>query len=272
MSLSAIMSDIRKNILIISAEEQILSFLEKRFSDNFGVSRALNALAGIEVAGREKPAAIVLDVDGAGIDVLRHVPQFKNTGEGAMVWVLCSKSNFEAARNSLLAGAVGYVLKPYAPKDLEKVISSIITGVIPTKEATPEVASMPVPVKEVQNNGEWEASKTVRVLAGIAVGIGYIAIPFYLLTATAVFSCAGVPTEYCLKNGGLASSMSGAGFAYALLFGLFVVPGGISAIIINIVIFLKKKWLTQVDIALLLSGAGAVALTVLSSIASLGNG
>jgi len=264
------MSEIRKNILVISAEEQILSFLEKRFSDNFAVSRALNVLEGIEIAGREKPAAIVLDVDGAGIDVMRHIPQLKNTGEGAMVWVLCSKVNFEAARNSLLVGAIGHVLKPYTAKDLEKVVSSIIAGGIPAKEGTQ--MAVPVQAREVQNEGEWKASKVVRVLAGIMVGIGYLAIPFYLLTFVAVSSCAGVATEYCVKKGGLAYSMSNAGFAYGILFGIVLIPAGISAIIINAVIFITKKRLTQIDMLLLISGAGLVGIAVLSSIANFGRG
>ena len=270
MVLSEIMSEIRKNILIISAEEQILSFLKKRFSDNFVVSRALNVLAGIEIAGREKPAAIVLDVDGAGIDVMRHVPLLKNTGEGAMVWVLCSMVNFEAARNSLLAGAIGYVLKPYAAKDWEKVIFSITTGGVPAREEPQK--EVIVQASEVKNEGEWKASKVVRVLAGIMVGIGYLAIPFYLLTFVAVSSCAGVATEYCVKKGGLAYSMSNAGFAYGILFGLFLMPVSISAIVMNIVIYLKKKRLTQVDMLLLLSGTGLVGIAVLSSITNLGWG
>lgn len=264
------MSEIRKNILVISAEEQILSFLEKRFSDNFVVSRALNVLSGSEIADREKPAAIVLDADGEGIDVMRHVPLLKKTREGAMVWVLCSMVNFEAARNSLLAGAMGYVLKPYTAKDWEKVISSIITGSIPAKEEPQKTVT--VQTKEVQNEGEWKASKVVRVLAGIMVGVGYLAIPFYLLTFVAVSSCAGVATEYCVKKGGLAYSMSNAGFAYGVLFGIVLIPAGISAIIINAVIFLTKKRLTQIDMLLLISGAGLVGIAVLSSIANLGRG
>lgn len=259
------MSDIRKNILVISAEEQILAFLEKRFSDNFAVSRALNVLTGIEIACREKPAAIVLDVDGAGIDVMRHVPQLKNIGAGAMVWVIYSRVNYDAAKNSLLAGAAGHVLKPYTAKDWEKVISSIITGGIPAKEEPRKAVTGQV--REVQNEVEWKASKPVRVLAGIMVGIGYLAIPFYVLTFVAVSSCAGVATEYCVKKGGLAYSMSSASFAYGILFGLFILPLSISATIINIVVFLTKKRLTQIDMLLLISGAGLVVIAVLSAVA-----
>ncbi|OGR40585.1 MAG: hypothetical protein A2X29_09755 [Elusimicrobia bacterium GWA2_64_40] len=66
--------------------------------------------------------------------------------------------------------------------------------------------------------------------------------------------------------------MSNAGFAYGILFGLFLMPVSISAIVINIVIYLKKKRLTQIDMLLLISGTGLVGIAVLSSITNLGWG
>ena len=264
------MTDIHKNIVIISKEEQILAFLEKMFSDNFTVNRALDVLTGVDISNREKPAAVVLDVDGAGVDVMKQVPQLKNAGGGAMVWVLCSAANLEAANNSLLAGAVGYVSKPYTAKDWENVIYSIKTGSVPDMHGHAQAnraqpGGTPDEMRSDVQAKYWGASKTIRVLSGIAAGIGYVSIPFYMIMFYHVSSCAGSTTEYCARNGSLACSIFYGNFGYIMLAGPVVLPIGLVAIAVNIVTFFKKKKLTVIDILAMMLGVGWVGLIALSA-------
>lgn len=262
------MTDIPKNIVIISKEEQILTFLEKMFSGSFTINKALDIRTGIDISNREKPAAVVLDVDGTGIDVMNQVPQLKNAGAGTMVWALCSAANLETANNSILAGAVGYVSKPYTAKDWEKVIYSIKTGSIPdmpihtqAKGAQPG-GTLDEMRSDVQGK-YWSDSKTVRVLSGIAAGIGYVSIPFYLIMFPHVYSCAGSTTEYCARNGSLACSIFYGNFGYMMFAGPVVLPIGIVAIVVNVITFFKKKKLKVIDILAMILGAGWVGLIAL---------
>lgn len=270
MILPGIMADIRKKVLLISSEEQILAFLEKVFQGNFIVIRAVDVAAGVEISRREGPDAVVLDIDGPGIDVVKHVQQFKGSGAGAMVWTLCLKDNVETAKRSLLAGAVGYVLKPYSGKDWEKVISNISTGRLPDREEP--VKALKVQTVDVQADSGWKASRSGRVLAGIVAGIGYTSVPFYLLMFITVNSCVGVSSEYCARNGNLACGIYQSAFAYFLLLGPFILPVGIAAIIVNVIFFLTKKRLSRIDWLVLALGAGAVGIVALSPQPPLGCG
>ena len=119
-----------KKILIIEDEPLLAEMYETRISrEGFKVSVAQSVVQGIELAKREKPNLILLDIllpDGNGIDFL----VMKQKEEGIASIPVVTFSNFddpEAKKRALELGAKEYLLKTdYTPQELVKRMRSYV--------------------------------------------------------------------------------------------------------------------------------------------------
>ena len=119
-----------KKILIIEDEPLLAEMYETRISrEGFNVSVAQSIVQGIELAKREKPNLILLDIllpDGNGIDFL----VMKQKEEGIASIPVVTFSNFddpEAKKRALELGAKEYLLKTdYTPQELVKRMRSYV--------------------------------------------------------------------------------------------------------------------------------------------------
>jgi two-component system nitrate/nitrite response regulator NarL len=82
----------------------------------------------LELAEREQPDIILLDLSLPGTDGIDLIPELHATAKEARILVLTGVLDPEAHRRAMLLGAVGVVLKEKAPEVLIKAIEKVHAG------------------------------------------------------------------------------------------------------------------------------------------------
>ncbi len=117
------------SILVIDDEEDIRMLIRYNLEkDGFLVLEAENAQEGIEIAIKNIPDLILLDVMMPGMDgieaceKLKNIPKLSNT----MICFLTARSEDYSQIAGFEAGADDYITKPIKPKLLKKRIQAIL--------------------------------------------------------------------------------------------------------------------------------------------------
>jgi DNA-binding response OmpR family regulator len=100
-------------ILIADDDADLRRTIRALLSEEFEVLEAANGLEAVEVAGRERPRLILLDISMphlCGIDALDAI---RAADPAALVIMLTSESDIETASETLRLGAAAYVTKPF---------------------------------------------------------------------------------------------------------------------------------------------------------------
>jgi CheY-like chemotaxis protein len=99
--------------------------------ENYTVVTANSGREGVDMAVREQPELIILDVEMPEMDGLEALKLLKNNPATASIDVLmCSSVKKEAVINEALAlGAKGYLNKPHGFKNFNAHIKRILAGV-----------------------------------------------------------------------------------------------------------------------------------------------
>jgi two-component system, OmpR family, alkaline phosphatase synthesis response regulator PhoP len=119
----------RKKILLADDEEDIKVvvkfYLESR---GYDVLTAYDGLDTISMAESELPDLILLDVMMPvldGFEVARRLKANMNT-RGIPIIMLSAASQAESVKRGMDAGARDYVIKPFEPQALEKMIENVL--------------------------------------------------------------------------------------------------------------------------------------------------
>jgi two-component system alkaline phosphatase synthesis response regulator PhoP len=115
------MSDKNFKVLIVDDEQDVLEFLSYNLSkEGFEVFKADNGKIGVEIAKKENPDIILLDVmmpEMDGIETcrtLRELPQFENT----IIAFLTARTEDYSQIAGFETGADDYISKPIKPRVL----------------------------------------------------------------------------------------------------------------------------------------------------------
>ena len=118
-----------KKILLADDEDDVKIVL-KMFLESKGytVCTAFDGLDAIDQARQEKPDAILLDVMMPLIDGFEVCKKLKADPETARIPVvmLSAASHSESVQKGLNAGAAEYMIKPFEPEQLEKLLASLV--------------------------------------------------------------------------------------------------------------------------------------------------
>lgn len=121
-----------KKILLVDDEPDILEFLKYNLrQENYDVFTAENGLEGIEIAKKEIPHLIVLDVMMPGLDGvetchrLRNIPELEKT----IITFLTARSEEYSQIAGLEAGADDYIQKPIRPRLLVSRVKALLRRV-----------------------------------------------------------------------------------------------------------------------------------------------
>ncbi len=107
------MSEIRKRILVVDDDPQILSGLAALLSDEWEVRTAENGKAALTTFAEFSPDVVLLDVqlpDYSGIDLLH---QFKMYSETSAVIMMSGLGNIDRVIESMKLGAETFLQKPF---------------------------------------------------------------------------------------------------------------------------------------------------------------
>ena len=120
-------------VLIIEDDATMIGLLKTLLGiDGYEVVAFIGGEDVLQVVQREQPDVILLDVnlknfginDISGLDLVKHIrsdDEIKNTGV-----IISSGINYR--QESKAAGADGFIMKPYMPDDLLKLIKETITN------------------------------------------------------------------------------------------------------------------------------------------------
>lgn len=115
-------------ILLVDDEPDILEFMEYNLKkENYNVSKATNGKEAIEIARKELPDLIILDImmpEMDGIEtcrVLRELPEFKNT----LIAFLTARNEDYSQIAGFDVGADDYITKPIKPRVLISRINAL---------------------------------------------------------------------------------------------------------------------------------------------------
>ena len=151
----------KKQILIIEDEPDIQELLSFNLDNNgYKVYTASNGEKGLEVARKERPDLILLDLMLPGInglDVCRIIKSDQDTS-GISIIMLTALGQEEDIIKGLETGADDYVTKPFSLQVLEARIKSVLRRVPENIENTNTIKIHDIKIKprtrEVKINGE----------------------------------------------------------------------------------------------------------------------
>lgn len=120
-------------VLLIEDDDVMINLLETLLGmDGYEVVAFRNGEDVLQVVQREQPDVILLDVNLKNLGIsqitgLDLVGQIKSNGDTNQPSVILS-SGINYRQESKAAGADGFILKPYMPDDLLKLIKETITN------------------------------------------------------------------------------------------------------------------------------------------------
>jgi DNA-binding response OmpR family regulator len=116
-------------ILIADDEEDVKTVLQMYLeSRGFEIVTAYDGLDAIEQARREMPDAILLDVMMPTMDGFEVCKTLKGEAstQAIPIVMLSAASHAESVQKGLSAGAADYVVKPFEPEHLEKLLKKLL--------------------------------------------------------------------------------------------------------------------------------------------------
>jgi len=114
-----------KKILIIDDEVDFVQLLRFRLeASGYFVISAFDGMSGVEMAKKEKPDLILLDVllpKMDGYSVLKNLKEDVYTAQIPIIMLTCKQKTED------ISGLSGYMIKPYDKEDLLRSIKNIIS-------------------------------------------------------------------------------------------------------------------------------------------------
>ncbi len=115
----------RKRILIVDDEPLIIDVLSEHFKPAYDVETATNGTDALTAVLRERPDAVLLDINMPrmkGVEVLKDIKKIDETIPAIMV---TANEQVTLAADALKTGAFGYVPKPFDFRYLDHMIATI---------------------------------------------------------------------------------------------------------------------------------------------------
>lgn len=124
----------KKKILIVDDEQDIREIIKiSLMDDGFRVLEASNGKTAIELARKEKPDLITLDIMMPGIDGFEVAKTIKEGPQTKDIPIIIL-SVLSQDKNKYLQGIADYISKPFRPDELVEKIKSIIKKTGPSKK------------------------------------------------------------------------------------------------------------------------------------------
>jgi len=112
----------KKSVLIVDDEKVMRESLRDWLKDDYNVTIAETGEETIELIKNRDFDALILDVrltDKSGIDVLKEVKQLKPS---INCIIITAYPSVDLAVEAMKAGAIEFIVKPFSPSQLEKLI------------------------------------------------------------------------------------------------------------------------------------------------------
>ncbi|MEZ0227678.1 MAG: response regulator transcription factor, partial [Planctomycetota bacterium] len=151
-----------KKVLVVDDEKDMLELVKYGFEqDGFGVVTATSGEKALELAKRETPSAIILDVMMPGLDGLEVLKRLRGDQRTQSIpIILLTAKGGEADRVvGLELGADDYVVKPFSPRELIARVKAVLRRTERREEPATVVAVGPIKIDSTR--------REVRVAEGV---------------------------------------------------------------------------------------------------------
>ncbi len=119
--------DTPKTILVVDDESTIREVIRRYLErDGYTVVEAATGRTALEIASREKPDLIVLDLMLPGVDGLALTRQLRERGSQVPIIMLTAKGSTADRIHGLDTGADDYLAKPFSPQELMSRIRAVL--------------------------------------------------------------------------------------------------------------------------------------------------
>lgn len=143
----ALDGDRRTNLLVIEDDENILTAITTYFSHaGYDVQTASDGVSGVQAATQERPDAIVLDLMLPKMDGLAVCRELREKVPYIPILMLTAKDDVVDKVLGLEMGADDYITKPFALRELEARIKSVLRRVRAATRVAPEGGGEEAPI------------------------------------------------------------------------------------------------------------------------------
>ncbi|MBI3635293.1 MAG: response regulator [Candidatus Rokubacteria bacterium] len=112
-------------ILIVDDEAPVLEVLSEYFmTQGYAITTAQNGADALDVAGRERPDLVLLDVRMPGMDGVEVLKRLREREPGLAVIMVTANEDVALARETLKIGAFDYVAKPFDFRYLDRAVAA----------------------------------------------------------------------------------------------------------------------------------------------------
>ena len=119
-----------EKLLIVDDEKDIREWAAKFFRKRkIEVLTASNGEEAIEIVGRERPTAMLLDITMEGIDGIETLRRIREVDKDIKVVMVTGSEDKEARNQTKELGAYDYIHKPLKMSELENVVLKIFDKV-----------------------------------------------------------------------------------------------------------------------------------------------
>src|SRR2546426_4481586 len=120
-------ASVKTSLLIIEDDDNISTAIEEYFSRaGYAVSAALDGIAGVETAAKNRPDVVVLDLMLPKMDGLAVCKELREKVNYLPILMLTAKDDVVDKVLGLEMGADDYITKPFSLRELEARIKSVL--------------------------------------------------------------------------------------------------------------------------------------------------
>lgn len=121
---------IRYQLMIVEDSEELVSFLGSHFESKYKIVKAANGLIALNKLKKSLPDIIISDImmpEMDGIELCRAIKSDLNTSHIPVIF-LTAKTTIESKLEGLSEGADAYLAKPFSLKELDLVVSNLLSA------------------------------------------------------------------------------------------------------------------------------------------------
>ncbi len=126
-----------KKLLIADDDADVRKTIRLLLGDEFEVLEASNGREAVEMARKELPRLILLDLTMPGMSGVEALSAMGTIDPSMLVIMLTSESDIEVARYALDIGAAAYMTKPFDMEFLRTEVRRLLSGEPDDKSGRP---------------------------------------------------------------------------------------------------------------------------------------
>ena len=116
-----------KSILIVDDEKDLCTVLDNSLSqDGYRVLTAFNGKTALQLAKKEEPDLVLLDIRMPGMDGIEVLRKIKKMKKKTIVIMFTAYGTLETARKAMELGAYDYVTKPIDLFSLKSLLKEVL--------------------------------------------------------------------------------------------------------------------------------------------------